>query len=82
MSPEADQVLDHLKACKSERERRVLRGAVIGDNAAEVGIAYKAAVAEIRLIDGVIAKFDAVFNKKEIAEQSDSGVTEMPEDKG
>lgn len=79
MSPEAAEVLAHLNECKIERVSRLMRGAVAGDTASEVGVAYKAAVAEIRLIDGVIKKFDEVFNKKENAEQADSGMTEMQE---
>lgn len=78
MSPEALEVLTHLQECKREREARLLRGAIVGTGI-ELAVAYKAAVAEIRLIDGLIENLDKVFNKKEIAEQAESGMTEMLE---
>lgn len=81
MSPEAQAVLDWLANAKKNRQDILLRGGVAGEGIA-LAVAYKAAVAEIKLIGDVMVQIDAVFNKKEIAEQSDSGVTEMPEDKG
>jgi hypothetical protein len=79
MSPEVTEVLAFLGDALADRKARLTRGAIVGEGEA-LAVNYKAACAEIRLIESLAQKIDEVFNRKEKAEQADSGLTPMPEE--
>lgn len=77
-SPEVTEVLDYLDAAIREREQLLVRGGLAGEGI-ELSVNYKAAVSEIINLKRIRARVDEVFNKKQKAEQDDSGLQPLPE---